>query len=327
MSGPSLLSPSLVPNRSFGQVMSSSASSHVAESVAPSSSASESDDASSEVIESVAPSSPVAKSVASPSSLASESVESFSQVTESVARSPSAFSQQGSAESEASSDDNEVWEICCNPQSTLTRAARARGLKAKRLTLETGYDIMKKATVRRVCKQMKKKKPRRAWASIPCTPWSAMQNFNQKPSQRTALNRARKESRVLLRNALQILKSMVGVRRHVYFEWPTRCQGWLLPELVAFRRHCIAKGCPVYKVRIDGCMYRLKSEQRPGTYLKKAWTILTTDPTFGSACGRCCQGRTHLHTVIMGKDTTYSGFYPRAMGKAIARHWDPLAHL
>ena len=158
MSGPSLLSPSLVPNRSFGQVMSSSASSHVAESVAPSSSSSESDDASSEVIESVAPSSPVAQSVASPSSLASESVESFSQVTESVARSPAAFSQQGSAESEASSDDDEVWEICCNPQSTLTRAASARGLKAKRLTLETGYDIMKKATVRRVRKQMKKNK-------------------------------------------------------------------------------------------------------------------------------------------------------------------------
>ena len=100
-----------------------------------------------------------------------------------------------------------------------------------------------------------------------------------------------------------------------------------MPELVAFRRHCIAKGCPVYMVRIDGCMYGLKSEQRPGTYLKKAWTILTTDPTFGSACGRCCQRRNHLHTVIMGRDTKYSGFYPRAMGKAIARHWDPLTHV
>ena len=128
---------------------------------------------------------------------------------------------------------------------------------------------------------------------------------------------------MLLRNVLQILKSMVGVRRHVYFEWPTRCQGWLLPELVAFRSHCIAKGCPVYNVRIDGCMYKLMSEQRPGTYLKKAWTILTTDPTFESACGRCCKGKgkTHLHTVIMGRDTKYSGFYPRAMGNAIAKHW------
>ena len=60
MSGPSLPSPSLVPNRSSGQVMSSSASSPVAESVAPSSSASASVDPSSKVTESVAPSSPVA---------------------------------------------------------------------------------------------------------------------------------------------------------------------------------------------------------------------------------------------------------------------------
>ena len=162
--------------------------------------------------------------------------------------------------------------------------------------------------------------------SIPCTPWSAIQNFNQKPGQRAARKRARQESRVLLRHVLQILKNMAGRRRHWYFEWPTRCQGWQLPELVAFRSHCIAKGWAVYKVRIDGCMYGLMSKDRPGTYLQKAWTIWTTDPTFGPACGRCCQGSTHDHTVIMGKDTNRSGFYPKAMVEAIARHWDPRTH-
>ena len=163
--------------------------------------------------------------------------------------------------------------------------------------------------------------------SIPCTPWSAIQNFNQKPGQRAARKRAIQESRVLLGHVLQILKNMAGRRRHRYFEWPTRCQGWQLPELVAFRSHCIAKGWPVYKVRIDGCMYGLMSKQRrTGTYLKKSWTIWTTDPTFGLACGRCCPGSTHPHTVIMGRDTNRSGFYPRAMGEAIARHWDPRTH-
>ena len=142
MSGPSLPSPSLVPNRSSGQVMSSSASSPVAESVAPSSSASASVDPSSQVTESVAPSSPVAESVSSPSSSASESVDSSSQVTESVAASPVAFSQHGSAESKASSDDDEVWEICCNPRSTLTSAAKGIGSRlgcGKIRHLETKY--------------------------------------------------------------------------------------------------------------------------------------------------------------------------------------------
>ena len=123
-----------------------------------------------------------------------------------------------------------------------------------------------------------------------------------------------------------IKQNLAEHRRYWFFEWPTRCQGWQLPELVAFRSHCIAKGWPVYRVRIDGCMYGLMSKDRPGTYLKKAWTIWTTDPTFGPACGRCCQGSTHDHTVIMGKDTNRSGSYPKAMGEAIARHWDPRTH-
>ena len=161
--------------------------------------------------------------------------------------------------------------------------------------------------------------------SIPCTPWSAIQNFNQKPRQRRARKRARQESRLLLGHVLHILEKMVGGRRHWYFEWPSRCQGWALPELVAFKSHCIQKGCPVYKVRIDGCTYGLMSNEKPGTYLKKPWTILTSDPTFESACGRCCQ-ETHTHTWVMGRDTNRSGFYPRAMAEAIARHWDPRTH-
>ena len=76
MSGPSLPGPGLVPNRSSGEVMSSSASSPVAESDAPSSPASASVDPYSEVIASVAPSSPLAESVVVPSASASESKRS-----------------------------------------------------------------------------------------------------------------------------------------------------------------------------------------------------------------------------------------------------------
>ena len=125
---------------------------------------------------------------------------------------------------------------------------------------------------------------------------------------------------MLLGHVLQILKEMVEPRRHWYFEWPIRCQGWSLPELVNFRHYCIRKGCPVYEVRIDGCMYGLMSKEKPGTYLQKPWTIWTTDPTSEAACGRRCR-ETHPHTWVMGRDTNCSGFYPRAMGEAIAEFW------
>ena len=84
MSGPSLPGPGLVPNRSSGEAMSSSASSPVAESDAPSSPASAS----------VAPSSPLAESVDFRSASASESGDSSSssQAAESVAASQVASS-------------------------------------------------------------------------------------------------------------------------------------------------------------------------------------------------------------------------------------------
>ena len=193
-----------------------------------------------------------------------------------------------------------------------------RHLHAKRLTVETGYDFLKEGCLSKV---FKRKRPCRVWASIPCTAWSSIQNFNQKPKQRAALCVKRRESRRLLRRVLKVLKWVVGPQRHVYFEWPTNSHGWRLPELAAFRTNCIARGHAVHRVRIDGCMYGLRSKKKEGLHLKKSWTILTTDPTFGSACGRCCDGG-HSHITIDGIDTAHSGFYVNAMGKAIAKHWE-----
>ena len=159
--------------------------------------------------------------------------------------------------------------------------------------------------------------------SIPCTAWSSIQNFNQKPSERAALAKKREESRRLLRNVLKVLKRVVGPGRHIYYEWPSRCHGWQIPELCAFRAECRARGHPIHSVKIDGCMYGLKPKDEPeegGLFLRKSWTVLTTDPGFELACGRRCQGD-HEHKVIMGKDTCHSGFYPNAMGQAIARYW------
>ena len=188
----------------------------------------------------------------------------------------------------------------------------------KRLTLETGYDFMETKCVKKALKLAKKQPPSRVWVSIPCTAWSSVQNFNQKPGQRAALHKKRKKSVRLLRNVLKVLKRVVGPKRYVYFEWPTRCHGWRLPELCDFIQKCRDHGHDVQRVRIDGCMYGLmaKGHAEPeGLRLNKSWTVLTTDPTF-SACGRRCDGG-HRHRVIGGKDTCHSGFYPDDMGRAM----------
>ena len=95
-----------------------------------------------------------------------------------------------------------------------------------------------------------------------------------------------------------------------------------IARTLSFQGEVFARGHAVHSVKIDGCMYGLMSlDARSGSArLRKSWTVLTTDPAFELACGRRCDGG-HIHKVIGGKDTCHSGFYPDAMGKAIARHW------
>ena len=253
----------------------------------------------------------------SDSSTSDDSSTSSSSSCHSSCRSSSSTS---SSSSSCSSSAFCVWEMCCHPRSTITHHAKKYGLHAKRVTLETGYNFKKKGCVSKVLKKIRKSPPSKVWVSIPCTAWSSIQNFNRKPSQQKALAKKRKTSRQLLRNVLKVLKMLVGISCHIYFEWPTRCQGWRLPELSAFRVECIARGHAVHNVKIDGCMYNLMSREEPGLRLRKSWTILTTDPAFESACSRRCDGG-HQHRVIGGKDTCHSGFYPESMGRAITKHW------
>ncbi|MDA8583090.1 hypothetical protein N9L68_02630 [bacterium] len=245
------------------------------------------------MVGSVSPSSPLTESVDSTSSSPTSTSSSATSTSPSASESVDPSSAESAATS--SSDDDECWEICCNPRGTLTDAATATGLRAKRLTLGTGYDIMKEETVRKARKHMNNTKPRRAWVSIPCTPMVCHSEL-QPVAQPTTSRGTRKtgESRAL-GTCFAYFENMVEPRRHWYFEWPNRCQGWRLPELVEFRSYCIRKGCPVYEVRIDGCMYGLLSKQKPFTYLQKPWNIWTTDPTFVRACGRRCR-ETHPHT-------------------------------
>ena len=70
-------------------------------------------------------------------------------------------------------------------------------------------------------------------------------------------------------------------------------------------------------------IHRQEAENNAG---QDAESSILDESVGGYACGRCCRGSTHPHTVIMGRDTNRSGFYPRAMGEAIARHWDPRTH-
>ena len=209
-----------------------------------------------------------------------------------------------------------------HPQSCLTSALQAAGLIARRFTRGTGHDFSKSRTEKSLLAEVRKKRPVKAWLSVPCTAWSAAQNGNKKSKkQRRMLQRKRAESRSLLKKALAILGEIVkDPTADTYFEWPANCHGWQVPELKAFRAHCKALGRPVRRVLVHGCAYGLRSQASPGKFLRKAWAIETTDAAFQKSVGKKCPGN-HDHAIIMGADTPYSAYYPPRMARAIARHW------
>ena len=236
----------------------------------------------------------------------------------------STSSSSHSADSPQCTDCNldDAWEMCCSAHSSLTKAARRHNLQARRITLATGWDLSKRSSVERGLQAVCHRKPRVVWCSPECKPWSAIQNLNNKiPGRAKRLQQMRKASICLVQNCVDILEAVVAQDGDIYFEWPRRCHGWRIRPLQHLRRYCEKVGKPTWSIPIDGCQYGLKSVDGK-TYLQKPWTILTTDESF-KAIGKKCPGERpgHRHSLVQGKDTRRSAFYPKAMAEAIALHW------
>ena len=213
-----------------------------------------------------------------------------------------------------------VWEMACSPESSITACAGALGLQAHRITLETGWDLSNVGAGMRLCRKVKADRVKKAWLSLPCTAWSCMQNANkQTPRQRAMLAKKRLHSKKMLAVSLPVLEEIVRHGGDFYFEWPTRCHGWRLIELQRFKQHLKDLGVPVFACRVDGCAYSLMN--KAGThYLRKQWTILTSDAAMHEHLSKKCPGN-HMHATIDGAETSRSAFYPLRMAAKVALVW------
>ena len=214
-----------------------------------------------------------------------------------------------------------VWEMCCAPDSRITEQSLRRGLLAKRLTLETGWDFRKAHAGRKARLEAQHKRVMKVWLSLPCTPWSSIQNLNlNRPSAVRKKEKGREESRRMLQVCLPVLRVVTLCNGgDFYFEWPTGSQGWHAPELLEFRAAIRRQGRKVYECRVDGCSYGMRSK-RTGRYLRKKWTVWTSDAVMFDKLGRRCP-KDHLHDVIQGSETAASAFYPRRMAAKVAEIW------
>ena len=92
-----------------------------------------------------------------------------------------------------------------------------------------------------------------------------MQNANQKtPEQQKALYVKRKKSKAMIRNMLTIIKKALQLMNDVdfYWEWPHRCQGWHIPEMLAIEDLLEKHGRSWKGARVDGSRYGMMDDDR-----------------------------------------------------------------
>eukprot|EP00435_Cladocopium_sp_Y103_P006371 s604_g2.t1 len=219
-------------------------------------------------------------------------------------------------------DTVDGWEMFCSPDSWLTSAARAEGLRMNRINLHQGYDLYRPKTYELLKEKYKSERPKRIWISTRCTywcPWTSL-NYRTEEQKATLASRRRRE-RAMFKLLIPFILDLVeeDPDLELFWEWPTRCFGWQEPWLHRLEQRLRELGRSWLRARIDGCRYGLRSAN--GGFLQKSWTIGTTSEHFyhlykAKTCPGC-----HEHERIQGLETQRSAFYPWRMCRSIAQSW------
>jgi hypothetical protein len=111
-------------------------------------------------------------------------------------------------------------EVCCSPQSVLAEECIKLSGNAVRINLANGYDLGTRHGIERAKQKILKQRPRESWISLPCTLWSsAMQNLsNGKRRDEAEFQEKRRQSRRMIRMAIELVKVMIVVGCQTYVE-------------------------------------------------------------------------------------------------------------
>ena len=126
-----------------------------------------------------------------------------------------------------------------------------------RISAWNGYDMSTQAGLEKARELRRKLRPRDLWASVPCGPWSTIQNLNQKTEkQRQELQKKREKSLRIIRNTITLIKDQVEDGGDAHWEWPKECQGYKLPMIIkAFDE------LGMYEAIINGCMVGMRGSK------------------------------------------------------------------
>eukprot|EP00439_Symbiodinium_sp_Y106_P048775 s1898_g6.t1 len=216
-----------------------------------------------------------------------------------------------------------LWEISGAPHSWLSEATAQQGISSKSINYQTGYDLYKEETWKRLRDLLRVHQPRKLWFSLPCStwsPWKRVSQGNAVSSENEATTRRRQ--RRLLLYAVDFIKYVLAVDSEVdiYWEWPTDNLGWKQPGILQLEQW-LRDGCFDWLgCRVDACNYGLRHPD-DHDFIYKRWSIFTTDGRFHKQFrAKVCPGN-HRHCRRADVDHTKESYYPWRMVEAVARHW------
>eukprot|EP00439_Symbiodinium_sp_Y106_P001694 s8914_g1.t1 len=216
-----------------------------------------------------------------------------------------------------------LWEVSCGPHDWLTSAANQHGLQPRRIDHRSGYDLYQKETWQGLRELFQRRRPCKIWFSLPATKWCNWEAANYNNTElKGKLETGRRKERRLLWEMNQFVKEALqqDPELQIYFEWPHPSIGWRQAPMEDLADYLDRHGIPWLSCRVDGCNYGMKDEA--GDFVKKQWSIKTTDERFHKAFrAKVCPGNHKHHHFNTEENIGATRFYPWKMVQAIARHW------
>ena len=206
---------------------------------------------------------------------------------------------------ERRAEDATLFESCCEPDSLLGQVNEEHGRSHFRLTKQNS-DMECPEQTESLQKLVQLFPGSDLWGSIPCSPWSQMQNLNTGrlgSSFRDKLPKQRKPSRRILTNFISVAEVVLTNSGPVSFEWPQGCSGC--------RAYPIHKKHGLFTAVTHGCAHGLVDDE--GIPHRKPWRIVMSGwkPAENINAKRCQHPSDFKHSVVEGKKTAKTAKYTR----------------
>ena len=206
-----------------------------------------------------------------------------------------------------------IIEFCCDEDSEIgIQGSKTPHVEVLRCTLKD--DVTTKQGMQRCVDYVREFPGTHLFASIPCTPWSPIQELNihqHGQSFEEYLAEERRKSLKLMGKFITLARIVRSSGGTVCFEWPKGSTGWNETLTQRWIKEFSTTG-----ILFDGCFFELRS-RKTGELIKKPWRFETDNWAIRKAFenSTCIGG--HVHQPCEGSETKASGHYPPRMARNI----------